>query len=43
VDYTIKNVSSGLYLDVSGNSPWAGTAIDTWPYNGGANQFFGGV
>jgi Ricin-type beta-trefoil lectin domain-like len=43
VAYTIKNVSSGLYLDVSGDSPWAGTAIDTWYYNGGANQQFAGV
>lgn len=41
--YTIENVSSGLYLDVNGDSPWAGTAIDTWYYNGGANQQFGGV
>jgi len=38
--YPIQNVYSGLYLDVSGNSPWPGAAIDTWPYNGGANQFF---
>jgi hypothetical protein len=37
---TIRNVYSGLYVDVSGNSSWPGAAIDTWYYNGGANQFF---
>lgn len=37
---TIKSVYSGLYLDVSGDSPWAGAAIDTWYYNGGYNQNF---
>lgn len=41
--YTIQSAGSGLYLDVSGDSPWAGAAIDTWPYNGGYNQEFGGV
>lgn len=41
--YVIKNISSGLYLDVSGDSPWAGASIDTWYYNGGLNQQFGGV
>ncbi|MBV9451138.1 MAG: RICIN domain-containing protein [Streptosporangiaceae bacterium] len=41
--YTIQSAFSGLYLDVSGDSPWEGTAIDTWPYNGGYNQQFGGV
>ncbi len=41
--YTIQNVSSGLYLDVSGNSPWPGAAIDTWPYNGGSNQYFSAI
>jgi hypothetical protein len=41
--YTIKSVYSGLYLDVSGNSAWPGASIDTWPYNGGSNQFFGAL
>ena len=41
--YTIKNIYSGLYLDVSGDSPWAGASIDTWYYNGGQNQYFGAV
>lgn len=27
--YTIKNVYSGLYLDVNGDSPWPGASIDT--------------
>lgn len=36
----IRNVYSGLYVDVSGDSPWPGAAIDTWTYNGGDNQFF---
>ena len=39
-DRTIRNESSGLYLDVNGNSPWPGTAIDTWYYNGDSNQGF---
>lgn len=37
---TIQNVSSGLFLDVNGNSSWPGASIDTWYYNGGANQYF---
>jgi hypothetical protein len=41
--YTIQNVNSGLYLDVSGNSSSPGTAIDTWPYNGQSNQEFGAI
>ncbi len=41
--YPIKSVYSGLYLDVSGNSAWPGASIDTWPYNGGNNQFFGAL
>ena len=41
--YSIKNVWSGLYLDVNGGSPWAGASIDTWYWNGGANQYFGGI
>jgi hypothetical protein len=41
--YTIQNVSSGLYLDVSGNSPWPGATIDTWYYTGGQNQLFAAI
>jgi len=36
--YTIQSASSGLYLDVYGDSPWEGTVIDTWYGNGGNNQ-----
>jgi len=36
----IRSVASGLYVDVSGNSPWPGAAIDTWPDNGQYNQLF---
>jgi hypothetical protein len=43
VAYTIRNVYSGLYLDVNGDSPWPGASIDTWPYTGGSNQFFGAL
>ena len=39
----IQNVASGLYLDVSANSVWPGTAIDTWYYNGNSNQYFGTI
>ena len=39
----IQNVASGLYLDISGDSGWAGTAIDTWYYNGNDNQYFGTI
>lgn len=42
-DWTIESESSGLYLDVSGDSPWEGASIDTWYYNGGANQYFGNI
>jgi hypothetical protein len=38
--YTIMNPYSGLYLDVNGDSPWPGTSLDVWYYNGGANQYF---
>ncbi len=38
--YTIRNIYSNLYLDVSGGSSWWGASIDTWPYNGGSNQYF---
>jgi Ricin-type beta-trefoil lectin domain-like len=37
---TWQSVASGLYLDVSQDSPWPGAAIDTWYWNGGANQYF---
>ncbi|HVV22262.1 MAG TPA: RICIN domain-containing protein [Pseudonocardiaceae bacterium] len=38
--YTITNPQSGLKLDVSGDNALPGAYIDTWYYNGGANQFF---
>lgn len=38
--WTIDDPYTGLYLDVNSDSPWAGTSIDTWYYNGGANQYF---
>jgi hypothetical protein len=41
--YSIVNIWSGLYLDVNGDSAWPGASIDTWYYNGGANQAFEGV
>jgi hypothetical protein len=41
--YLIRSVYSGLYLDVSGDSPWPGASIDTWTYNGGYNQYFGAL
>jgi hypothetical protein len=34
----IQSVYSGLYLDVSGDSPWPGASIDTWYDNGGDNR-----
>lgn len=37
---TIQSASSGLFLDIYNNDHAAGTIIDTWPYNGGANQIF---
>jgi hypothetical protein len=40
--YFIQSASSGLYLDVYGDSPNAGAIVDTWYYNAGANQQFGG-
>jgi hypothetical protein len=40
--YPIQSVSSGLYLDVNGDSPWPGATIDTWYWNGDANQYFAG-
>jgi hypothetical protein len=40
---TIMNPWSGLYMDVYGDSPWAGAGIDAYYYNGGLNQFFGAL
>lgn len=40
---TIRSAWTGLYLDVNGNSSWAGATIDTWPYNGQSNQYFGAL
>ncbi len=37
---TIYNISTGLYLDVSGYSGNEGTNIDLWYYNGQGNQSF---
>jgi hypothetical protein len=39
----IQSVYSGLYLDVSGDSPWPGASIDTWYDNGGDNQYFAAI
>jgi hypothetical protein len=41
--YPIRSAASGLYLDVNGDSPWAGANIDTWYWNGGLNQYFAGT
>jgi hypothetical protein len=41
--YAIRNVGSGLYMEVSGGSGWQGAAIDTWYWNGGHNQYFLGT
>ncbi|MCU7724396.1 RICIN domain-containing protein [Actinoplanes sp. KI2] len=43
IGYSIRNVSSNLYLEVAGNSGARGAAIDTWYWNGGNNQFFTGT
>ncbi len=40
--YPIRSASSGLYLDVYGGSSSEGAVIDTWYWNGGANQYFRG-
>ncbi|TWP37294.1 RICIN domain-containing protein [Leekyejoonella antrihumi] len=37
---TMSNPETGLDVDVDGNSPWPGAAIDAWYPNGGANQSF---
>ncbi|MEE4540632.1 RICIN domain-containing protein [Streptomyces sp. V4-01] len=36
--YALKSLSSGLVVDVPNNSTTAGTALDQWTGNGGANQ-----
>ncbi|MFC8453442.1 RICIN domain-containing protein [Kitasatospora sp. NPDC057223] len=36
--YVLKNLNSGLVVDVPKNSTTAGTALDQWSSNGGANQ-----
>ncbi|GAA0433763.1 hypothetical protein Acor_08000 [Acrocarpospora corrugata] len=41
--YSIRNVGSGLFMEVSGDSGAQGTAIDTWYWNGGLNQYFLGT
>jgi hypothetical protein len=38
--YSIGNVWTGRYLDVTGGSGSAGTALTTWPWNGGSHQYF---
>ena len=38
--FTIKSASSGMYLDVYGNSSWPGATVDTWPWTGNSNQEF---
>jgi hypothetical protein len=37
---TLKNAKSGLYLDVEGDSPWAGAHLITWSYNNTPGDFF---
>ncbi|GII55666.1 hypothetical protein Pth03_40550 [Planotetraspora thailandica] len=41
--HSIRNVKSGLYMDVSGGSTSRGAAIDTWYWNGGEHQYFAGL
>jgi hypothetical protein len=38
--WAIQSYSSGLQLEVYGDSPWPGAVIDTWYYNGNPNQYF---
>lgn len=38
--YPIKNVASGLFMEVLGAGGAQGAAIDTWYYHGGYNQAF---
>jgi len=37
---TLKNPASGLYLDVSGDSPWAGGHIIVWYWNSTHGELF---
>lgn len=37
-DYKITNDANGYLLEDEGNSKTAGSAVDTWPSNGGTNQ-----
>ncbi|MEU7854373.1 RICIN domain-containing protein [Nonomuraea sp. NPDC049141] len=41
--YPIKNVASGLFMEVLGASGAQGAAIDTWYYHNGLNQAFLGT
>lgn len=38
--YTFRNLATGLYLDVRGNSYAADAPLDQWYRNGGNNQLF---
>lgn len=38
--WSIMSMATGFYLDVYGDSPWPGSGIDTWYWDGGANQYF---
>jgi hypothetical protein len=40
IGHNIANPAFGLNVDVYGNNPWPGTAVDAWYPNGGANQSF---
>jgi len=40
ISYAIRNVGSGLYMDVRGGSGWQGADIITWYFNNGDNQFY---
>jgi hypothetical protein len=38
--YILRNMNSGLVVDVPNNSTTAGTVLDQWSSNGGANQIW---
>jgi hypothetical protein len=38
--FSIQSQWTHLYLDVNGDSPWAGASLDTWYRNDQLNQFF---
>jgi hypothetical protein len=40
IGYTIRNVGSGLYMDVRGGSGAQGADIITWYFNNGYNQYY---